>query len=81
MLAASAEPTTQFTRRDAGRLFAASAVLVLAMSVILGLDMNLLFVHLFNQLRALDSQRRLVDQSVEQTAFFRPEQSLFVGPL
>ena len=38
MLAASAEPTTQFTRRDAGRLFAASAVLVLAMSVILGID-------------------------------------------
>ena len=28
MLAASAEPTTQFTRRDAGRLIAASAVLV-----------------------------------------------------
>ncbi len=38
MLAASAEPQTEFTRRDAGRLFAASVVLIAAMSVILGLD-------------------------------------------
>ena len=38
MLATSAEPTTQFTRRDAGRLIAASVVLIAAMSVILGLD-------------------------------------------
>ncbi|HEX5827427.1 MAG TPA: HDIG domain-containing protein [Candidatus Limnocylindrales bacterium] len=39
MLSASVEPTsTSFTRRDAGRLIAASAVLVLAMSLILGLD-------------------------------------------
>ena len=38
MLAASAEPTTQFTRRDAGRLIAASALLIVAMSVILGID-------------------------------------------
>ncbi len=38
MLAASAEPNAEFTRRDAGRLLAASALLVVAMSVILGLD-------------------------------------------
>jgi hypothetical protein len=38
MLAASTEPTSEFTRRDAGRLIAASVVLVVAMSVILGLD-------------------------------------------
>ena len=38
MLAASAEPQTQFTRRDAGRLIAATVALVAAMSVILGLD-------------------------------------------
>ena len=39
MLSASAEPaSSQFTRRDAGRLLAACAVLALAMSVILGLD-------------------------------------------
>ena len=38
MLAAAAEPTTQFTRRDAGRLIAASALLIVAMSVILGID-------------------------------------------
>ena len=31
-------PRPQFTRRDAGRLFAASVVLIAAMSVILGLD-------------------------------------------
>ena len=34
----SAEPTINFTRRDAGRLIAASVVLLVAMSVILGLD-------------------------------------------
>ncbi len=38
MLATSVEPSTQFTRRDAGRLIAASFVLIAAMSVILGLD-------------------------------------------
>ena len=39
MLSTSAESaSSQFTRRDAGRLVAASAVLALAMSVILGLD-------------------------------------------
>ena len=38
MLAQSAEPTIPFTRRDAGRLIAAAVVLVVAMSVILGLD-------------------------------------------
>ena len=38
MLARSAEPTIRFTRRDAGRLIAASVVLVVAMSAILGLD-------------------------------------------
>jgi putative nucleotidyltransferase with HDIG domain len=38
MLAANAEPQTQFTRRDAGRLIAATVALVAAMSVILGLD-------------------------------------------
>jgi putative nucleotidyltransferase with HDIG domain len=38
MLAKEAEQQTQFTRRDAGRLIAASVVLVAAMSVILGLD-------------------------------------------
>jgi membrane-associated HD superfamily phosphohydrolase len=38
MLARSAEPTIHFTRRDAGRLIAASVVLVIAMSAILGLD-------------------------------------------
>jgi len=39
MLSSSVEPTTgRFTRNDAGRLFAASAVLVFAMSLILGLD-------------------------------------------
>ncbi len=38
MLARSAEPADQFTRRDAGRLILASALLVAAMSVILGVD-------------------------------------------
>ncbi|HEY6568983.1 MAG TPA: HDIG domain-containing metalloprotein [Candidatus Limnocylindrales bacterium] len=38
MLATSTEPTTEFTRRDAGRLIAASVVLIAVMSVILGLD-------------------------------------------
>ena len=39
MLSASVDPaSSRFTRSDAGRLLAASAVLVLAMSVILGLD-------------------------------------------
>src|SRR5918995_5408666 len=39
MLSTSADPaSTQFTRRDAGRLVAASAALALAMSIILGLD-------------------------------------------
>jgi putative nucleotidyltransferase with HDIG domain len=38
MLSRSAEPTLRFTRRDAGRLFAASVVLVVAMSAVLGLD-------------------------------------------
>ena len=38
MLAQSAVPTIPFTRRDAGRLIAAAVVLVVAMSVILGLD-------------------------------------------
>jgi putative nucleotidyltransferase with HDIG domain len=38
MLAQSAEATIPFTRRDAGRLIAAAVVLVVAMSVILGLD-------------------------------------------
>ncbi len=38
MLAANAETQTQFTRRDAGRLIAATVALVAAMSVILGLD-------------------------------------------
>ena len=39
MLSANVEPaSSRFTRSDAGRLLAASAVLVLAMSVILGLD-------------------------------------------
>ena len=38
MLAQSPEAPVRFTRRDAGRLIAASAVLVIAMSVILGLD-------------------------------------------
>jgi len=38
MLSQSAEPTIPFTRRDAGRLIAAAVVLVVAMSVILGLD-------------------------------------------
>ncbi|HEY5436343.1 MAG TPA: HDIG domain-containing metalloprotein [Candidatus Limnocylindrales bacterium] len=38
MLAQSPEAPIRFTRRDAGRLIAASVVLVVAMSVILGLD-------------------------------------------
>ncbi len=38
MLARSAEPANQFTRRDAGRLILASVLLIAAMSVILGLD-------------------------------------------
>ena len=38
MLATSAEPDVRFTRRDAWRLLAASALLIAAMSVILGLD-------------------------------------------
>jgi len=38
MLASSAEPSAQFTRRDAWRLIASSALLVAAMSLILGLD-------------------------------------------
>ena len=38
MLARLPEPSHQFTRRDAGRLIAASVVLVVAMSVILGVD-------------------------------------------
>ncbi len=38
MLARSAEPNIVFTRRDAGRLIGASLLLVVAMSVILGLD-------------------------------------------
>jgi putative nucleotidyltransferase with HDIG domain len=39
MLSANVEPeTTNFTRRDAGRLVALSALLALAMSVVLGLD-------------------------------------------
>ncbi|MEI7742454.1 MAG: HDIG domain-containing metalloprotein [Chloroflexota bacterium] len=38
MLARSTEPALTFTRRDAGRLLAAAALLVAAMSVILGLD-------------------------------------------
>ncbi len=38
MLATSAEPTAQFTRRDLFRLLAASVLLVAAMSVILGVD-------------------------------------------
>ena len=38
MLARSAEPTIRFTRSDAGRLIGASLLLVVAMSVILGLD-------------------------------------------
>ena len=38
MLTQTSEPAIRFTRRDAGRLIAAAAVLVVAMSVILGLD-------------------------------------------
>ena len=38
MLASSVEPTATFTRRDAWRLIASSALLVAAMSLILGLD-------------------------------------------
>src|SRR4051812_36136190 len=39
MLSANVEPAgTRFTRRDAGRLIALSALLALAMSVVLGLD-------------------------------------------
>ena len=39
MLAASTDPdSTRFTRRDAGRLLAASVLLVAAMSIVLGLD-------------------------------------------
>jgi putative nucleotidyltransferase with HDIG domain len=38
MLARSAEQANQFTRRDAGRLMLASALLVAALSAILGLD-------------------------------------------
>jgi cyclic-di-AMP phosphodiesterase PgpH len=38
MLATSAEPTAQFTRRDLFRLLAASVLLVAAMSVVLGVD-------------------------------------------
>ena len=38
MLARSAEPANTFTLRDAGRLILASALLIAAMSVILGLD-------------------------------------------
>src|SRR4249919_164423 len=38
MLARSAEPASQFTRRDAGRLILASVLLAAAMSLILGLD-------------------------------------------
>ena len=38
MLARSAEPASQFTRRDAGRLLLASVLLAAAMSLILGLD-------------------------------------------
>ncbi len=38
MLAASAEPSGQFTRRDLARLLAASVLLVAAMAVILGVD-------------------------------------------
>jgi cyclic-di-AMP phosphodiesterase PgpH len=38
MLARSAEPANQFTRRDAGRLLLSAVLLILAMSVILGLD-------------------------------------------
>lgn len=38
MLARSSEPMVNFTRRDAGRLIAASVMLVVAMSVILGLE-------------------------------------------
>ncbi len=38
MLATSAEPATQFTRRDLFRLLAASVLLVAAMSAILGVD-------------------------------------------
>lgn len=38
MLARSSEPTANFTRRDAGRLIAAAVMLVVAMSVILGLE-------------------------------------------
>ncbi len=38
MLATSADPDVRFTRRDAWRLLAASALLIAAMSVILGLD-------------------------------------------
>jgi hypothetical protein len=38
MLSSSAEPSSTFTRRDAWRLIAASALLIAAMSLILGLD-------------------------------------------
>ena len=38
MLARSAEPSSQFTRRDAGRLLLASVLLAAAVSLILGLD-------------------------------------------
>ncbi len=38
MFARSREPANQFTRRDAGRLVLASALLIAAMSLILGLD-------------------------------------------
>ena len=38
MLARTADQASQFTRRDAGRLALASALLVVAMSFILGLD-------------------------------------------
>ncbi len=38
MLASSADTTATFTRRDLGRLLAASALVIAAMSVILGLD-------------------------------------------
>ena len=38
MLARSAEPANTFTRRDAGRLILFSALLIVAMSLVLGLD-------------------------------------------
>ena len=66
MLAASTDSTDQFTRRDAGRLFAASALLIAAMSIILGLDI-------------LPAQRQLKEGMPAQSTVVAPRAGQYVS--